>query len=247
VLAWHVTPIWDEHGRLTHWASTQRDVTERRQLERETLDISAREQRRIASDLHDALQQHLIGTALQAKVLAKALSKRGDAHAAQAAELYALVQEGVSGLRTVVQGIMPVQPNDSGLMVALETLTTRIAGLYGAPCTFVYESPIRVPNVELATQLYHIAQEALSNAAKHAAVAIRVSLTRLNGHVALTVADDGQGFVQGSDAAGRSGGIGLRLMAYRARLVGAQLEISTRLGEGTVVTCTFDPKSTHPL
>jgi PAS domain S-box-containing protein len=67
-------------------------------------------------------------------------------------------------------------------------------------------------------------------------------------HVALTVADDnGQGFVQGSDAAGRSGGVGLRLMAYRARLVGAQLEISSRLEEGTVVTCTFDPKSMHPL
>jgi PAS domain S-box-containing protein len=248
VLAWHVVPIWDDHGQLTHWASTQRDVTERRQLERETLDISAREQRRIAGDLHDALQQHLIGTALQAKVLARTLAKRNDAQAAQADELYALVQEGVSGLRSVVQGIMPVQPNENGLMVALETLTTRISGLYGVPCTFVYENPIRVANFELATQLYYIAQEAVSNAAKHAAAAaIKVSLTRLNGHVALVVRDDGCGFTRDSDAAQRSGGIGLRLMSYRARLVGAQLELDSQVGTGTAVTCIFDPEFAQPL
>lgn len=126
-------------------------------------------------------------------MLAKALSERSDAPAAQAAELYALVQGSCRGCAPcVVQVIMPVQPHENGLMVALETLTTRTAGLYGAPCTFVYEIPIRVPNFELATQLYYTAQRTVSSAAKHAA-AIKISLSRLNGHVALTVADDGKG------------------------------------------------------
>jgi PAS domain S-box-containing protein len=243
VLAWNVAPIRNAQGTLTHYVSIQHDVTERRTLERELLDISAREQRRIAGDLHDALQQHLIGTAMQAKALARSLAARNDDHAAEAEGLYALVLEGVTGLRTVVQGIVPVQASENGLMLALDGLSAKVRDLYGVSCTFVYETPVHVGNFELATQLYYIAQEAAVNAAKHAgASAIEIGLARADRHALLSVRDDGRGFAYRADETPSSGGMGLRLMAYRARLVGAQLEVASQPGGGTTVTCTFEPK-----
>lgn len=241
MLAWHVAPIRDALGTVTHWVSTQRDVTERRLLERQTLDISAREQQRIAGELHDALQQHLIGTALQAKALARGLAARSDPLTARADELYALVQAGVTGLRTVVQGIAPVQANANGLMVALGALATKVTNLYGVPCTFAYETPIQLGDFELSTQLYYIAQEAVTNAAKHAqATTISIGLARTDGQVALTVQDDGRGFRRQRGEGAPQRGIGLRLLDYRARLIGAQLELSSEPGVGTTITCFFE-------
>ena len=240
VLAWTVAPVYDVHGNVSKWISTQRDVTERRRLERETLDISAREQRRIAGDLHDALQQQLVGTAMLAKLHARALAERGDDKAEEAEELYQLMQEGVRGLRSVIQGVVPVQQGENGLLVALENLTARIKGLYGVSCTFGYESPVLLNDFELATQLYYVAQEAVVNAAKHArAQNIEVSLARTNGHVALTIRDDGGGF--DVDMAERAPGMGLQLMAYRARLVDADFDVTSAPGKGTTITCVFEP------
>jgi PAS domain S-box-containing protein len=241
VVAWHVAPIRDEHGRVVNWVSTQRDVTERRRLERETLDVSAREQRRIASDLHDALQQQLFGTAMHTKRLATTLAKAGSDHVEQAEELYALMQENVRGLRSVVQGVVPVQPDEDGLTVALEHLSAKTADLYGVQCVFVCKAPVRLESFELSTQLYYIAQEAVFNAVKHAeARSVEISLVRIDGHVTLTVRDDGKGFRPRAGEGHASNGMGLRLMAYRARLVGVQFDIASHVGEGTTVTCVFE-------
>jgi PAS domain S-box-containing protein len=240
VVAWHVAPIRDEHGRVVNWVSTQRDVTERRRLERETLDVSAREQRRIVGDLHDALQQQLFGTAMYAKALARDLVREGSARAEQAEQLHALMQENVKGLRSVVQGVVPVQPNEDGLMVSLESLATRTVDLYGVPCVFVCEAPVRFESFELATQLYYIAQEAVFNAVKHAkARTIEMSLIRADEHVTLTVRDDGKGFSLRTGEGRTSTGMGLQLMAYRARLVGIQFDVASQVGVGTTVTCMF--------
>lgn len=240
ILAWTVAPVRDVHGRVTKWISTQRDVTERRRLERETLNISAREQRRIAGDLHDSLQQQLVGTAMQAKLHARALAARGDEKAEEAEEIYGLIQQSVRGLRTVIQGVAPVQQGENGLMLALESLSTKIHTLYGVACSFAYESPVLLNDFELATQLYYVAQEAVVNAAKHAgAQNIEVSLALTNGQVALTVKDDGKGFHP--KVAERAPGMGLQLMAYRARLVEADFDIASELGKGTTVTCSFVP------
>ena len=241
VLAWNVAPIHDVHGNVSKWISTQHDVTEQRRLERETLDISAREQRRIAGDLHDALQQQLVGTAMHAMQLSRKLAERHDDHALEAHQLYEYLQESVSGLRTVIQGVVPVQPNENGLMIGLENLTTNIRNLYGVACSFSYEVPILLGNFELATQLFYIAQEAVANAAKHAGTSnIEVSLARTDGHVVLTIYDDGQGFdTQAPQHA--SQGMGLQLMAYRSRLIEADLDITSSPGQGTTVTCVFVP------
>jgi PAS domain S-box-containing protein len=239
VLAWNIAPIYDAKGRITHWVSTQHDVTERRALEREILDISALEQRRIASELHDSVQQLLVGTAMQAKALARVLSERGDEQAKGAEQLYASVQDSVNSVRAVLAGITPIQENENGLMVALESLCQRITGLFGTPCSFSFERPLLMTDFERATQLYHVAQEAVINAARHAE-ASRVEV-RLSGnglaHV-LTVFDDGKGLNE--QVLHRQGSTGLGLMEYRAKLIGARLEVTSAPGQGTTVSCSFD-------
>jgi PAS domain S-box-containing protein len=240
VLAWTASPVRDVHGNVTRWISSQQDVTERRRLERETLDISAREQRRIAGELHDALQQQLIGTSMHGLHLARALAERDDAQSQEARELYDLMQENVKSLRTVIQGVAPVQQSENGLMVALENLSAKLRELYGVDSTFTYESPVLVRDFELAAQLYYIAQEAATNAAKHAeAEHVELSLAHADadGSVALSVRDNGLGF--DADMPVGTGGLGLRLMAYRARLVDAELEVTSQPGQGTSVTCVF--------
>ena len=177
---------------------------------------------------------------MYAKTLAADLAKDGSAHAEQAEQLHALMQENVKGLRTVVQGVVPVQPNEDGLMVALERLSAKTVDLYSVRCTFVCEVPVRLESFELATQLYYIAQEAVFNAVKHAeAKTVVVSLARSDGHVTLTVLDDGKGFSPRTGEARTTDGMGLQLMAYRARLVGIQFDIVSQVGVGTTVTCTF--------
>ena len=150
-----------------------------------------------------------------------------------------MTREGVQSLRTVIRGVAPVSPDPQGLMVALESLCQRTRELYGVSCAFSYESPLELRDAELATQLYYLAQEAVTNAIKHAAPkSIEMSLARANGHMALSVRDDGRGF--DSEHPPRSNGLGLRLMAYRARLIGADFDLTSAPGGGTVVNCSFE-------
>jgi PAS domain S-box-containing protein len=237
-LSWNVAPIRDAQGAVTHFVSIQHDVSERRALERELLDTSAREQRRIAADLHDTVQQQLIGTAMQAKRLHSDVKLRAPELADDLHELYTLIQDGVRSVRTVLGGITPVQPTENGLMVALESMCQRVAALFRTPCTFSFEQPLLMHDFERATHLYYIAQEAAINAAKHAgATRIDVRLSGTGTSYTLTVTDDGKGV---GEAARRRGGMGLNLMEYRAKLLGVGLELRSAPGQGTTVSFSFD-------
>lgn len=234
ILAWNVAPIRNAQGTLTHYVSIQHDVTERRALEREILDISAREQRRIAADLHDSVQQQLVGTAMHARRLADAAKEQ----APELSELYALIQEGVKSVRTVLGGITPMQRTENGLMVALESMCQRLTNTFATTCIFSFEQPLLLRDFERATQLYYIAQEAAMNAARHASASrVDVRLAGTGTSYTLTVSDNGKGI--GDEVLRQRGGMGLGLMEYRAKLVGAQLDISSVPGKGATVNCSF--------
>ena len=213
----------------------QRDVTRRRALERELFDLSAREQRRIAGDLNDSVQQQLVATALEAKRLA---ATARDANPELAAELDTLVghiQTGVRGVRAVLGELTPVGPGDNGLMVALENLCLRVTALFGVPCTFSFEQPLLLNDFSRAAHLFFIAQEAAINAAKHAAAGrIDVRLTGTPERFTLSVSDDGSGV--SDEVLGRYRGTGLELMEERAELLGAPLEVRSQPGRGTTVS-----------
>jgi two-component system, LuxR family, sensor kinase FixL len=199
------------------------------QSQREILEISEREQRRIGHDLHDGLGQELSGIALLSTALAEQL-ERTRADGAQDADRVAnLIHDAIQHTRALARGLCPVDLEDEGLASALRQLTGAVSRLPNVTCVFECEGEVRV-DVTTASHLYRIAQEAINNGIRHGR-ARRISVKL--GSSELTVTDDGVGFEPGVTEEG----MGLRLMEYRARMIGGELRIRSHRGGGTVVTC----------
>jgi PAS domain S-box-containing protein len=207
---------------------------ERRELEEELLNISSREQRRIGQDLHDGLCQQLIGIEFRNSVLVQQLQNAAAAQA-EAAKIGESIRDVTRQARALARGLSPVQIETNGLMAALDSLTTSTAKLFCLACSFECPRPVLVENPAISTHLYRIAQEAIGNAIKHAqATSIAVSLKQSDGEITLTIRDNGHGFRNGRRVIE---GMGLRIMEYRAEMIGAMLRVDSTVGKGTTVAC----------
>jgi PAS domain S-box-containing protein len=224
----------DDVHFLQSVANVLATAIERRGLEEELLNISSREQRHIGQDLHDGLCQQLVGIEFRNSVLVQQLQ---DAPAAQAeaAKIGESIRDVTRQARSLARGLSPVQIEANGLMAALDALTANAAKLFCLSCSFECPRAVLVENPMVATHLYRIAQEAIGNANKHAqAKSIVLSLKQSDGDLTLTVKDNGHGFERGSRV---TEGMGLRIMEYRADMIGAMLRVDSTIGKGTTVAC----------
>lgn len=228
-------PVRDESGRIVRLAGCSEDVTERKRLEREILEISDREQRRIGRDLHDGLCQLLVGTSLKVDALSKRLDDLHLPDAGEARRIRDLLADALTQAQGVAKGLSPVELDSEGLCVALEQMASTTGRLFGVSCSFSSEMPVPVYNPDTALHLYRIAQEAVTNAVRHGRPRhIVIGLNADPQTVILTVEDDGVGM---ADGAQNGQGIGLQIMGHRARMIGATLDIRRRHGVGTTITC----------
>lgn len=212
----------------------EREV-ERVRLERVILDTSEREQRRIGADLHDGLGQKLTAASLATNGLITALGSVAPSLVPQAECLSVQLRETIAEVRTLSHGLAPVPLAHDGLMHALHELAETTTSSSGVRCIFDCPQPLNVPDVVLAGHLYRIAQEAVNNALKHAAAnEIRLGFEHRGDALVLEVEDDGEGL---SESSAFGGGIGLRLMRHRAKLIGGTLEIGSPPAGGTRVAC----------
>lgn len=211
------------------------DVTERERLERQILEISEQEQERIGQDLHDGLCQLLSGIKFKTTLLEQKLTARGLAQAQDAAALEGLLNTAITQARNVARGLHPVDLEARGLMSALESLAASVSAVYGVACVCNFGGPVLVHDHVVATHLYRIAQEAITNAIKHGrASRIVVRLASTGDGLNLEVQDNGVGF---SARPKKRPGMGVPVMRYRARAIGAGLEIQTTQGGGVTVIC----------
>jgi signal transduction histidine kinase len=219
--------------RKGHALQTEMDA--RNKLERKIVAISEAERRRISHALHDGLCQKLTGARLRSSVLAQQLA--GTDSAADLSALTSLLDATVGDAYDLSRGLWPVEHDPAVPGPSLDELVRRAAASSGIAVVLRQERRCAKCTNPHATTLFRIAQEALVNAVKHAKanrITVRLRCTVANGPV-LTVADDGIGRA----AAARSeGGLGLGIMAYRARIIGAALEIVDGPEGGTMVTCT---------
>ncbi len=230
-------PMRNERGEVSRIVGVATDITERKRLEKEILEISAREQRRIGQDLHDGLGQHLTGIAFLSKVLEQKLAVKSLGEAAGAAEIATLVNQAVTQTRDLARGLCPVKLEGNGLVAALQELAVKTESLFHVACRFRCERPILIHDNAVATHLYYIGQEAVTNAIKHGeAQHLAIDLTAANDRITLMVKDDGIGFPQGGE---KHTGMGLHIMNYRASMIDAYLAIQPGVEGGTVVTCSF--------
>ena len=212
-----------------------RDLSERKRLEREILDISDRERQRIGQDLHDSLGQLLTGIGFKSKSLENKLTARDLPEAAAAKQIADLVTQATSQARALARGLQPVGAEATGLMTALRELALNLSDLFRVTCTLDCPEPILMENPAAATHMYRIAQEAAHNAIKHGQSRhIRISLASADSRVVLAISDDGKGF---APSATPSKGMGMQIMRYRAAMVGGTLSIQPGPAGGTVVTC----------
>jgi hypothetical protein len=230
-----ISPIRDEDGRITGASKLARDITGRKRLEREVLEVSDREQRRIGHDLHDGLCQHLAGIEMMSQVLEKKLAHRSREGAARAADIARHVRDAISQTRALARGLSPATLESEGLSSALQEHALATEKMFGLRCRFACDL-VPATNHAMATHLFRLAQEAVSNAVKHGrATEITLQLQGDPGGICLSIADNGVGFTPRLDAPAT--GMGLRIMQFRARMIGGTLTIERNPGGGTVVRC----------
>ena len=228
--------ISDDVHILQSVANVLAAVIDRRQLEEELLAISGREQRRIGQDLHDGLCQQLVGIEFRNSVLVQQLAKEEEAKS-EAMRIGELIRDVTRQARLLAKGLSPVQLDAAGLMSALEDLTSNASELFNVSCRFECPRPVLIGDNTVATHLYRIVQEAISNAVKHGrARSIIVSLSGYADQLSLRIWNNGAEFQVGAKA---EGGLGLRIMQYRAGIIGATLNINSAVSKGTTVECTF--------
>jgi PAS domain S-box-containing protein len=233
-------PIFDKTGEVYRLAGIAEDVTQRKRLERKVLEVSDQEQRRIGRDLHDGLCQHLTATMFASKILEEELAKQSSPQATQAGQIAEFVSRAISQARNVARGLDPVKVATNGLMSALEELAASVRTMQRLDCVFRSDAPVLIDDDATAIHLYRIAQEAMNNAVKHAQPKhIEIGLDSSDEKITLTVRDDGVGL---PPAPRKRDGMGLQSMNYRARAIGATLEVRRGPAGGTIVTCAL-PKN----
>lgn len=243
-----VSPIRDTQGNIIGASKLARDITARKQLERQLLEVSDREQRRIGHDLHDGLCQQLAGIELMSQVLEKKLAPRFKDGAARASEIARLVREAIIQTRSLARGLSPVTLESEGLASALHEHALNLERRLGIHCRFDYDSQVPVPNHAMATHLFRLAQEAVSNAVNHGkATEISIHLKADPGWIYLGISNNGAGFDPGKIL--HSDGMGLRIMKFRAGMIGGTLTIERNAEGGVLVMCSAPnpPLATQPV
>lgn len=210
------------------------DMSEQKRLQRELLKVETRVQHRVGSDLHDGVGQQLAGIAM----MLRALSQRAGGEELRS-ELHGITDLVNSVLRTtrlMARGLTPVRAGSDGLLEGFEELAQHVFDRFGVQVNLDVQLP---PLVELdentASNLYRIAQEGMLNAARHAqARHVSVALSVVERLVELTIIDDGRGFDPFSV---RGGGMGLRVMRFRAQMISGYLIVESQPGQGTRLRC----------
>jgi PAS domain S-box-containing protein len=208
------------------------DVSERKQLESEIIEIANRERRRLGGDLHDGLGQELTGISLMLRSLTKRAGSAAFHAAPELDEIIALVNHAIQSTRKMALGISPVTLERGGLLSALENLTGWSRDSYGIDVRLrlMLRCPLLIDEAA-ATHLYLIAQEAINNAVKHGhARSVVVTLRANKTIIYLSITDNGVGI---ADTQPRGTGMGLKIMEYRATMVGGVVRIERLPNGGT--------------
>ncbi len=213
----------------------RREIAIKNELQDQLMRASEVEQRRIGQDLHDSLSQQLGGIVFMGQVLHDKLQDAGRAEASDMQKLVGHLQNALTHTRDLAKGLYPTL-GQGGLEAALRELAVAVGELFAVPVRVECRDGVETADEGVVIHVYRIVQEAINNAIRHGkARLVAVRLFREKGAAVLTVEDDGAGFPQKPNRKG----MGLNIMEYRARSIGASFAISSRRPGGTVVKCVF--------
>lgn len=233
------------HGRV--FTGIIRDISARKRLEQEMLEISEKEQQRIGQDIHDDLCQQLAAIGCLAKVVHQRLEGGGLTEDAQSmADIVRLISQANTRAREMSRGLVPVFIGAGGLASALADLAASSEKIFRVSCSFVSDGQVRLKDNHAALQLYRIAQEALANAIKHSgADHVEITLKVKARNILLSICDNGVGFPDETPHSSGAG-MGLLTMSHRAKMLGGHLTIGPGEAGGTEVRCVAPLPATNP-
>lgn len=228
--------VREEQKLINAIASDLESWLERKRLEQALVFVAEEQAHTIGQELHDNLGQQIAAIGYQARALEKKIFTTGNEKMASvAASIATQVQTAVIQIKQLAQGLLPFELEANGLIAALKKLSKRIASTYSISCQFICEHEIVINDKNLALNFYRIAQEAANNAIRHgAAQHLTISLSSVQEKLVLSIKDDGCGFVAETKQA-ETQGMGIKIMQYRAKQLGANLEFLSRTTGGTEV------------
>jgi PAS domain S-box-containing protein len=225
----------DKNGNPLGSVITHRDISEVKYLEKAIMETGEKERQAIGNDLHDDLCPHLIGIEGLTKVLKKKAAGQSPAAAQLSDKITQLIREAISKTRRLARGLCPVYYHH-GLIASLEDLVTTTRILHQVDCRLKADVKIEATAHMVTLNLYHIAGEAVRNAIRHGqATVIVVSLSIREDQFSFRIQDNGSGM----DPDIKYNGMGLRIMNYRAKMIGASLMIFSDRKKGTRVKLTM--------
>lgn len=237
----NVTCVKDKKEKPLYYVVNVQDITNIKRMEKEILEIEGLERKRIGYDLHDDLGQQLAGISYKCGCLETNLKEKLLPEAEAAERIKFLIDRAKVCVKNLARGLSPMgESREGGLPAAIEELVSYTRETFNVRCVFKYKGPVLINDHTAALHLYRIAQEAIINAVKHAAPEnIEISLEKATGKVVMSIKDDGTGFAGRPD---ESTGMGLKIMKYRANMIGASLDILPDNNGGTIIVCIFFDK-----
>lgn len=220
-------------GTLAQEKALKKAHAESRRLESKVLEIGELERRRIGSDLHDGLGQQLTAIELLCAGLKADAGRTHPEFSRRLDQMGKMLREAIAQTRFLARGLVPVSDEPDALQAGLAELAEQVNSLGSLKCRLDCPSPVAIPNRVAAGHLYRIAQEAVNNAMKHSSASqVTIRLAETDTGVELRIWDDGKGI---SGSKGR--GLGLEVMKHRAAVIGAELTVTSKRGQGVTVAC----------
>ena len=233
-------PIRYAGGGTERLAGIAEDITDRKRLEQEIIEMGDRDLSRLGQDLHDGICQQLVSIAFASDLLRRDLMAKMPSEAVRVARITALLDNAITQARNLSHTLCPVNLAGNGLGVALRELAVSTAHGYRVKCEADCEEGVFIRDQAAATHLYRIALEAVQTAIKHAnATKILISLSRDGDNLRLSITDNGADTYT-HDEAGYN--VELNIMKYRATMAGGALEVHRGAFEGSVVSCSLPQK-----
>ncbi len=233
-----LSPMGEGKDRVT--IAIVRDITEQRKLEEAIMYTSEKERQRIGLEIHDDLCQSLVAVTLLSHALHESLAGKNIEEQKDAKDILELLKDANTHARDIARGLSAMNLMDGGFHAAVEDLATRVSRMSKIDCHFESNIPVEFSTNAIATHVYRIIQQAVSNAVTHAKASRIIVRAVADNGVTISVEDDGVGI---PDYPAANKGIGLKIMEHRARSIGATFRVRRRREGGTEVVCSLPKRA----
>lgn len=228
-----LSEISERTGKIIERYQTKYELIK---LQRDVISISEEERQRIGHDLHDGLGQLLTGASFVLRSAKKKIGEKQNKQIKELDELSRIIKDAAIFCRQLSKGLPTENIEHDGLLHAVDQLSNDLREVYGINCTLATGGNIEIKDNFVASQLYRIIQESVTNAIRHGeAKNISIYLSSEIQRLSLKILDDGKGI--SNTRAGK--GMGINIMKYRADLIGAQFSAENNPDGGFLVSVTI--------